>query len=443
MTQQGLAERNREKVWAAALIATNCTVQIVALGADTATLGSLAGLSNALTGAALVILARPSWQMLGASFLPVGILIAALTWAVWPDLTGSGKGDRIAPDLVAVDATQLAALIGLLVGAAMVGARRDWVWPALEALSAGGAACLGIGLVLRATEPNTVWGLPKGIFINRYTGTMLNANAMAAIHSAFAILALGIMLAQLRGGVFGALRHRAFRIPVYGGLAAAHLVACGITGSRTAFGALVVAASLLVWWYRWSLAQNRGRFSQFLAAVAMLAFALVASNLALAERLASVGDDWETRTLIWRHYADLAANAGPHGYGLGSFAEVNRAFLPDSKLATNLWYVNAAHNVVLQTALEGGVAYALLICLAVAIMAAQIGANLPRSYPARLVQLALVASCAATLTVGLDDIALNITAAATMTTSMWGLAWGRSLQNRQKRLILGRKGSQS
>jgi len=411
----------------------NCMLQILAVGADTAQIGIFAALSNVVCGLFLVVLAQPTPRLLAAMALPVLILCGGLAWAVWPDFSGmpgavGDQGTRVAPDLVATEAARVVGFIALLIGACAVGARRDWVWAVAEWITVGGVICLITGLALRSIDPNTVWGMKKGILANRYTGTMLNANAMGAIHAAFAVLALGLLLAHLRGAAVGAPRYRWVRLQAYGAVALAQLGACSITGSRTAFIAAAASSALLAAFYRASVSKG-----QLALALGPCALVLFMADLAVADRFASLTDDWESRTALWDHFGHLARSAGPHGFGLGSFAEVNRAMLPSGPLSANIWYVNAAHNVVLQCIIEGGWVYALLLCLAAVITGVKVATALPHSYPARLLQLSLVCGCGVIVAVGLVDIALNVPAAATLAATLWGLAWGRSLQ---KRLVL-------
>lgn len=412
---------------ASAVLGLDISLQILALGADTALLGAFAALGNCLTALILVLISRPGWHIVRGAAPVVLLLIGALLWAVWPDIAGVAGADRIAPDLVASNAAHVAGLIGMLVCSATIGARRDWVWSVAEAISAGGLVCLLAGLLSRIAYPATVWGVSKGLFINRYSGTMLNANAMGAVHAALSLVALGLFLAQLRGKVVGHIRWRSLRLVLFGGLALLQLGACAITGSRTAFAALFALSSTLVLVFLASYPSRNWPKWRVLIIPVFLIAVIAALSQSIGARTQTLADDLHTRLAMWRHYTEIAMHAGPHGYGLGSFAQVNLANLPDGELAGLLWPVNAAHNVVLQCIIEGGDIYAALIVLAVIWMALQMAMRMPRSQPLRLMQVALMAASAALLAVGLVDIALNIPAVATLASCLWGLAWGRAL----------------
>lgn len=415
--------------WAAWLLAANVFLQVTALGADGALLGSVAATANCAVAAVLIIVARPPTRFFLAAAVPLLPIAAGILWAVWPELTNmSAAAHHIAPDLVASDAARAIGNTALLLGAASLGHRRGLLRIAIEAMCAAAAVNLVIGLALRQIDSSTVWGIDKQFMAGRFTGTMLNANAMGAVYGAVAVLAIAGALSTLFGE--SALRRPvAQTVSLYLLLGGATLAAAGLTGSRTAFFAAAIGVAVLVAlaWSRveWS---NPRRLLGWAAAALPLAI-LLAGGLAAMQRVQHLGVDAQDRVQLWTYYGALAAQAGPHGFGLGSFSAVNTAMLPIDSRASLLWYVNAAHNAVLQMIIEGGVPYALLVVIGLAMIAYRIVAELfSAARRGRTLLVALIAALVGITLTGLVDISLNVPAVATLAAALLGLGWGHSIR---------------
>lgn len=426
------ASRPRAAILAGAwLLGLNVFVQATAKGGDSALLGTMAASLNSLCGLILLLIGRPSRALLRRMAAPLLLLAAALAWATGPDMAVAllgARSIRIAPDLVAGDAARYMGSLCLLTGATAFGARRGAQRMAMAAIVLGAGANVLGGLILRQIDPHRVWGVEKGLLAGRFTGTMLNANAMATIYAVAAVLALGLALAALRD------RSRPFREYPLAPLTfltvfAAGLGAIGPTGSRTAMASALIASALLLF-MQFSRQQDRKAWLIAIGAGSLSVGAmLLIGGLVTLRRLPKLGVDAVQRWELWEHYLAIARHAGPFGYGLGSFAEVNSAMLPTDFRATDLWYVNAAHNVMLQMVIEGGLLYCLLACVAIALIARGVIQHWPgRNDPAAIVQQAGASALLIVLLAGMVDIALNVPAVVTMAASVQGLLWGRSMR---------------
>jgi O-antigen ligase len=426
------APRPRIAILAGAwLLGLNIFAQTTAKGGDTALLGVIAASLNCLCGLVLLLIGRPSFPALRRMAPPILLLGAALAWAIWPDLYGTrqdGQAARIAPDLTAADVARYLGSVCLLVGAAAFSARRGAQRAAMKALALCIGANLLCGLILRQIDPHRVWGIRKGMLADRFTGTMLNANAMATVYAMGAVIALGLALVALRD------RNRPFRdyplaplafIAVFMGA----LGAIGPTGSRTAMASALIASALLAFLH-FSKRQRRNVHGIAIgAAIVSIGGMLVIGGLVTMRRLPNLGVDAIQRWELWDHYLAIAGQAGPFGYGLGSFAQVNSAMLPANLTATDLWYVNAAHNVVLQMVIEGGLIFCLLASLAIVMIAVGVVRRWPeRGDPATILQRAGASALLIALLGGMVDVALNVPAVVTLAASVLGLLWGRSLR---------------
>lgn len=426
------APRPRIAILAGAwLLGLNIFAQATAKGGDTALLGTMAASLNCLCGLVLLLIGRPSPLILGRMAAPLLLLAAALVWATWPDIDAAllgGPSTRLASDLVAADAARYLGSFCLLIGAAAFGARRAAQRAAMTAIVLCGAANMVVGLILRQIDPHRVWGIRKGMLAGRFTGTMLNANAMATIYAMVAVIALGLALIAFRD------RRRPFRDYPLAPLAflaifAAALGSVGPTGSRTAMASAIIASALLLLVH---FSKERWRNVNLIvigAGVLSMGAMLVIGGLVTMRRLPKLGVDAIQRWELWDHYRAIAGQAGAFGYGLGSFAQVNSAMLPADFLATDLWYINAAHNVILQMIMEGGLIFCLLACLAIVIIASTVIRRWPKgSDPATIMQQAGASALLIALLSGMVDIALNVPAVVTLAASLLGLLWGRSMR---------------
>lgn len=417
----------RDLVAAAWLAAVVPFAAITTLGGDGPLLGAIVAAMMCATGAVLVAVARPGLGFLRGVWAPLTLIGSGIVWAVAADLTPalSPPEGRIAPDLVWPDLARALGAVALLLGAAALGFRRGLLRVAVELLCIFGAINLILGLALRQFDPMHVWGLDKGILLHRFTGTMLNANAMGTVYAAVGVLSLGMVLSALSGGMVTQKR-RGPTMVLFLLLYGASMGCAGLTGSRTAFvGAIVGSALLLIA----HLLRRRGRYGlTVMGGVGLLLAMLAVAGMAALQRLANLPADAVKRSEIWAHYLDLARQAGPFGNGLGSFAQVSAAHLPPNVMATDLWYVNAAHNVLLQMTIEGGLLYPVLVGAGLALILWQIVQQQPAIDRGGTLLLALEIALFVIVAGGMVDIALNMPGVVALAATMLGLCWGHALR---------------
>jgi O-antigen ligase len=292
------------------------------------------------------------------------------------------------------------------------------------------AVNLAIGLLMREIDPNQIWGVPRPVGGDRFSGTLLNSNAAACLFGMLALLCLGQFLTsasgQKKAGFQGSLQKN-----LLAALTLANFGACVVTGSRTASLLLVIGFGLLIWLPGAERRKSRSLLWACLVATLAMAVLFFAGDIVM-QRTASLEYDGQTRLVIWSHYWVVSQQSPWFGFGLGSFSDVNLHFLRNVDEATMFWYINDAHNVFLRILLEGGWPHLLLLLAAFSSIFQLIFTEkrvvLSRpGYRAILVALAFALSC------GMVDIALSVPAIATLCAVLIGLLWGRAIRVRTDR----------
>ena len=409
---------------AAILLATLLTAEQLAFGANGPLLAILAaGAQIALAIAVLILLAPPAtfWRAAAPVLIPA---LAAIGWIALHALPGRA----VAPDLVAPGMVRAIGLLALLLTAAWIGYRRGLMRIAIGWIVLIGLVQIATGLILRGIDPGHVWGVDKGILVDRFTGTSLNANSTACLFGVIALLGLGRWLTLMRESGEDRDSGVVARIAALLGLTMG-TGACFITGSRTALVLLVIGMAFVA--RRDPLLRRRLLRPKGLALLAVAGCVLVMLALTIGDitmdRMAMTSTDAVTRVEIWRHYARLAGRSWLWGYGPLSFDEVNLMSLRTAAQANFLWYVHSAHDEILSLLLEGGVPYLVLtIATAAAILF-----TIHRQRDARRADPLLRAMMVATafvLACALVDITLDVPAMAALSTVLIGLPWGRAVR---------------
>lgn len=409
---------------AAILLASLLTAEQLAFGANGPLLALLAAAGQmAVAMAVLILLAPPAafWRAAAP------VLILALATIGWVALHAL-PGHAIAPDLVAPGVVHAIGLLALLLASAWIGYRRGLMRIAIGWIVLIGLIQIATGLILRGIDPGHVWGVDKGILVDRFTGTSLNANATGCLFGVIALLGLGRWLTLMRESGEDRDSGVVARIAAMLGLTMG-TGACFITGSRTALLLLVIGLSFVAG--RDPLLRRRLLRPKGLALLAVVGFVLIMLALTIGDvtmdRMTMTSTDAVTRVEIWRHYAALAARSWLWGYGPLSFDEVNLMSLRTADQAHLLWYVHSAHDEVLSLLLEGGVPYLVLTMATMAAILLDIHRHrdAKRADPllrAMMVATALVLACA------MVDITLDVPAMAALTNVLIGLPWGRAMR---------------
>ena len=162
------------------------------------------------------------------------------------------------------------------------------------------------------------------------------------------------------------------------------LAVVALTGSRAGLliGAAMAVATLLVLPTD-GAGRGAGRMRPaIVAGIAgfALAVVLLPLNGGTAERLGGVGDD--LRWSIWSHSRDLARLFWPWGSGLGTFAQVYPLVEPVGEL--HPFYINHAHNDLLEVIVELGILAALPVVAAILFATVSLTDRVPRDRHRRL-----------------------------------------------------------
>jgi len=315
----------------------------------------------------------------------------------------------------------------LFVASAALGTGYGIINHAVGYIVVAGAINLAIGLSLRESNPNDIWGIPRPVGGDRFSGTMLNANAAACLYGMHALLALGLFQDTER-------RKRTKRPIngiVAGAIAFANAGACIVTGSRTALSLLIVGALVLIVRPLSGRHARRGWVMAGIFSIVTIATLSLAGEIT-TQRFLSLGGDAESRWTIWSHYWSIAGQAPLFGFGLGSFSDVNLHFLADEHEAAMFWYINDAHNLILRLLIEGGWPYLILLFVMAGwifhdIHSERQGVFDRPSYRAIPAALAFALGC------GMTDIALSVPAIVALCAVLSGLLWGRAVRIKSDR----------
>ncbi len=402
-------------------------------GANAALLSAVA--SILYLGWAAVAFARlPSDTGLALRMAPVAApLLLLLAWVALPlrpRLAAGLVSPPLDPDLLGVAWCHAFSLVALLLAAAHAGRLRGFARMTARWLCLFAAILMTATLALRAFgSPELLGPLIEDHRYHRFSGLIGNANAAGISYGMISLLMTGVAHDYWREW-----RDRARAWPsiaaavaTTGAMMATVLVA--LSQSRTAFAATCVAQIIFVVALLPTVRGGRQRLRRPLwaGALGMAAAALWLSTATVFERYGAVGDDGASRIAILRHYAAMAMHAPLSGYGLGGFAVANqRSLTPETVLQVGDF--GAAHDVVLQFAIEAGWPAVALVAIALV----NLLWRLCRAPSARTsaIGLSLLLAVAVAVAGSIADIALNVPAIAALCAVLLGLAWGRLLGRR-------------
>jgi len=361
------------------------------------------------------------------------LLVGYLTLTLFLDLPGpvraywswvgarSGVLDRSATLIELVRLLVLAAAFafGLLTGASD---RRSELMLRILA----GLACVYavVSLIQFVAAPSYVLWLSKSAFQDRLTGTFFSANVAACAFGVMAMLMLSTIDVRLLGLPGRSSKDWVFIIEYAG---AAVILACVVlTASRSGAVATVLGVIVLLGLTKWrspSDAPGGRRQWLFYLAAAAFALGLVFAAQVLMNRLSSLDSDWNgRRTLFAMHWAAFLKSPVT-GYGLGSFAALNKLLVTPSTFGA-LWYVRAAHNVYLQWLEETGVIGAALMFTIIGAILFEIIRGLARRHAMRSLMRGVLAASAVLLIQGLADFTLQTPGVAILWALLLGLGYG-------------------
>ena len=433
------------------LVATGLLVlgllgQLVALGDNTRILAAFGAITSITLGLVILLLLGRSlptvfWERLMWPGILFALALAAAAYAALPAPQASpawlahlarspqASGGSLTPDATALEISKWLGLAATFVAAAVIGAEPRGLVRCLEALIMIAVAQAVLGLVLYGMDPFTLAGLDKGAHRWRFSGTFLNANAAGCVFAMFATLAMAMANARYpsrmktEGGFFARRTGR-----IWSNLAALLLAgACALTGSRLALALLVLAAVILV--IRGGAVQRALRSKTPMALllllppiVAIIGGVLLAGPRAL-DRIADLGVSAAARFDTQRLVVDLIWQAPISGYGLGSFGDVYQARLGAAH-AADMWNLGAAHNALLQMALEGGLLFAGAMTVCLGLVWERVIGCWRVVATSSDIRLGVVLAVLIAGVTSFFDIVLSVPAAASLSVALSGLLWG-------------------
>lgn len=405
-------------------------LQIMVFGANTTLLAAFASMLNLLVCAWVVAL---TWTEANDRFWTrlaplVGMFVLALVLGAVPMLD-SQVGSRIrSADRAALELLKLLGVGAAFLTGALVVRRKSRLGLLCNWMAGGGFALLLLSIGLWRQDTGAVWGQPKETHIYRFTATLFNANAAACLAGCFGLLALGLGYTALRKDQERA-RFEAWVI------AAAAGMAYGLAGwsvllaaSRTSLVSLTLLTTAFI---GLALLRSGGRVAERRetwllggGALLLLALAGLIGGSPIASR-AFESDDMDIRIATWRIVMHAIAEKPWLGHGLGSFGLVHQAHITVQNAAA-IWDMNAAHQVFLQAAMEGGLPFSLLLATIVAVVMIQGGIAWVTPKLGRWCALSVMLCLVMILFCGSVDIALNVPAIASLFGLLLGALWSWS-----------------
>lgn len=412
--------------------------QFVALGANTPLLAALGATAELVFGLLVVAVSlgtvsRSYWLRL---YLVLGLVLAALTWFLWPRwspllpalATAPGWRPALNPDAVTLEAIKLAGAAAMALSSAVLARSRVRAINLTNWLVIGGGGYVVFCLWLWRWDPYSVWGISKGPHGWLFTGSLLSANAAGCVFGMISLLALGLLQSMSRSLDLHAPRLRElllFGAAGFGVIGA--LAAAALTGSRTS---LLLTALLTAVLAAADLARIRdgSKLPRVIGAAALgVILTAMAAGVGFGpiNAKSSLHEEFGSRMAAYRDYLRAAAAAPVSGYGPGAFPLVNAATLPSGRM-DDRWSYIAARCAPLQAALEGGLPFLLLLAVALAVTVIQIVHAWLARKAASAASIAALAAGLLAFGCSLVDIALNVPALAAFAATVMGLAWGAS-----------------
>jgi O-antigen ligase len=293
---------------------------------------------------------------------PVSSVWAHPDWGVIGDVSPALTLDRFSTwvELLKLLGCLAAAVIGWMLARSEGRAKRFF-----EALLAVAALYATWSIASFLVDPTTLFGAPKPYHQGRLTASFYSATTAGGVFGVFSALSwiwmLQLIRRRTRGYDFGLMLVEAAHVSVGIRLGATllFLLTLLLTRSYAALLATGLVLVLAVGVTAFDMARERGSPLGAAAAAGLGAASLTAllTALAVQPNLArgqmAVGDDLGRRLVMSEVYLDAAQAAPLTGYGLGVFRAVNAA-VGEAATFPVTWELGAAHNVIIQWWLEGG-----------------------------------------------------------------------------------------
>lgn len=423
-----LAERGHR--WLAYGLALVLILPFAADGANSALLSAAATILY-LGWAALAFLLVSSDHAVIRRLGPVAIpLILLLVWTaipMAPDLARGIVPPPLNPDLLGIAWCHAVALVALLLGCGIAGRLRGFAREVAVGLCVCAALLIIAMLSLRAFGESGLSGTMVEQRDHRFIGLMGNANAAGISFGMISLIMTGVARDRWESWRGRSRVHPPLAVAVALVGAIVTLVLVALTQSRTAFAATLVAHGVYALTGRpasRASSTSRGRRVAALLTLTLGATAVWLAATSVFTRYSIADVDGSNRITVLSHYGRLVRDVPVFGYGLGGFDRFNQQHLtPDTVMLVGDF--GAAHNALLQLAIEAGWPAVALVAAALTGIGSAIwrARGVLRATLARAMLLAVAVAGAGSMI----DIALNVPAIAALTVALLGLVWGRTL----------------
>lgn len=260
------------------------------------------------------------------------------------------------------DYSALAAAFGVFAAAQIAGRDNDAAQTLWRATILVGGLIAGAAFIDFIIDPSTNFGLVESSGRQRLSFPFLSANNSATFCGVIALLSVAELIRVLRRfepNRRGALEQISRSAVFPTATLLLSLTCVFLTGSRA--GATLLAGSILVliMWEMFRGVSGRRELSlkssvAGLAVVAMLGLIFIVSGDLYADRMEQTRGLDATRQTAFQAYIEAFPIAPLFGHGLGGFPYIS-ALIADAETARPVMLQGAAHNVVLQWLLQGGV----------------------------------------------------------------------------------------
>lgn len=412
------------------------TFGLVALGANSALLGTLFSLISFTLAAICCVVLAPRWPVWFEIRAVLALFLAALAWpllpfALAPLLPAAADWlPSVAPGLFMSRWLEQGAAFGWLVIGVLTGFRFRFTRISINVMLVLIVLWLVVASILHQSgfDYPAVWGVAPAN-TDRFAVTLLNPNAAGCVLAMFAIVAASLCLSSFAHAA--GFERFGWMMPAASGVAALFAVVILIAGITLTDSRLALALALVG-----VLVVAVGRFGKLvelgveiaIPAAGLLVlppiFALLFVDHSLTDKFRALPDDFELRIHDLQSFIAMSLERPWFGIGLGGFRDLNAATLtPDTAL--HRWNFGAAHNILVQTAIESGWPCAVLTAMGVVALVIKVQQS--RRFMRFDGQTAGVAVAAfAGLIGGLVDIALDVPAVMAIEAWFGGILLGRA-----------------
>lgn len=385
---------------------------LVAGGANSALVSSIIASFQLLLAGLLLLLTGTRTAETRTSVFALAAFGIALTLGALPLMIR--LPGVIAPDLIPAVLLKLAGYAAATITAFVLAGTASGRRLMIGALIGGGLIfalwTIGSGLL---QSPDAITA-PHHHATGRFMGSLENANAMASVAGVLVLLGVGgAIRAWPETGLYDLSAKIVWSLGASLALIVLSIAIIGLAESRLTALIVVVLALALVAPYR---AHSQRHLTR--TVIAALSLSVLIFGWRVFDRFGDIRQDWDARLSVYERLAAQVANSPFIGHGLGSFREVNIRSLTDGAG----WDWGAAHNIILQSLIEGGLLFTIAIAATLGTILAVCMAGQARRRDDPLIRACFYAVLLI-LGVAMIDIPLDVPAIAGLWSLLLGLVW--------------------